>query len=298
MIASVHSEHPEWSERLLCRLLDVPRSSYYYTSKPADDLELRDAIERIALEYPRYGYRRVTVELGRRGHEVNHKRVLRIMREESLLVEVQHYCRTTNSEHPYGRFPNLLKGLTVERVDQVWCADITYVRLQREFVYLAVLLDIFTRAIRGWELARHLTEELAKTALERALKTRRPEVHHSDQGVQYAANGYVEMLMGSGVQVSMAARGQPTQNPFAERLMRTLKEEEVYLNEYRDFAEAHSRIGRFLDEVYMTKRVHSSLGYQTPAEFEAAWVSRAATGVGDRRSGVFAGSSVMAPTAS
>ena len=270
MITALHTEHPEWSLRLLCRLLDTPPSSYYYAPRPADDLELRDAIERIALEFPRYGYRRVTAEVERRLHEVNHKRVLRIMREESLLVEVKRLCRTTNTDHHYGCFPNLVKGLVIDQVDQAWCADITYVRVRREFVYLAVLLDIFPRAVRGWELGRNLTEELSRTALERALaKARQPEIHHSDQGVQYAATGYVERLRGLGVRVSMAARGQPTVNPFAERFMRTPKEEEVYLNEYADFAEAYSRIGRFLDDVYMRKRVHSSLGYKTPAEFEA-----------------------------
>lgn len=270
MIATLHAAHPEWSERLLCGLLSVARSSFYYAPKPADDLELRDIIEQIALEFPRYGYRRVTVELERRGHEANHKRVLRIMREESLLVEVQRLCRTTNSEHQYGRFPNLVKGLVIDRVDWVWCADITYVRLQREFVYLAVILDIFTRSVRGWELGHNLTEELTRTALEQALaKGREPAIHHSDQGVQYAATDYVERLQGLGIEVSMAARGQPTENAFAERFMRTLKEEEVYLNEYRDFAEARQRIGRFLDDVYQHKRVHSALGYKTPAEFEA-----------------------------
>ena len=248
MITVLHVEHPEWPYRLLCRLLETSRSSYYYPPKRADDLEVRDTIERIALEFPRYGYRRMTVELEWRGFEANHKRVLRIMREESLLVQVQRLCRTTNSEHPYGRFPNLVKDLVIERIDQVWCSDITYIRLRGEFVYLAVILDIYPRAIRGWELGRNLTEELSRTALERALaRGRRPEYHHSDQGVQYAANGYVARLQELGRQVSMAARGQPTENPFAERLMRTLKEEEVYLNDYADFAEARKRIGRLQD---------------------------------------------------
>lgn len=273
MIASLRLEHPEWPIRLLGELLDTPLSSYYYRPEPANDLELRDLLEQIALQYPRYGYRRMTAELGRRGMAVNHKRVLRIMREESLLAHVTRFCRTTNSEHPYGRYPNLVKDLVIARVDQVWCADITYIKLPREFVYLAVILDIFPRSIRDWELGRNLTEELTRTALERALAKRRPEVHHSDQGVQYAATGYVERLTGLGIRVSMAARGQPTQNPFAERLMRTLKEEEVYLNQYADYAEARSRIGRFLDEVYQTKRVHSALGYKTPAEFEAEWAA-------------------------
>lgn len=269
MITVLHAEHPEWPLRLLGELLATPLSSYYYESQAAPELELRQAIEEIALEFPRYGYRRMTAELRRRDLVVNHKHVLRIMREECLLVQVKRFCQTTNSDHHYGRYPNLIKGLAVERVDQVWCADITYIRLRREFVYLAVLLDIFPRAIRGWELGRNLTEDLTRTALERALAQRRPEIHHSDQGVQYAATRYVERLMGLGIRVSMAARGQPTENPFAERFMRTLKEEEVHLNEYADFTDAYSRIGRFLDDVYMHKRVHSSLGYKTPTEFEA-----------------------------
>lgn len=259
----------------LCHLLGVARSSFYYQPQTVDDLELRGALESIALEYPRYGYRRMTVELGRRGWEVNHKRVLRLMREDNLLVEVKRYCRTTCSQHPYGRFPNLVKGLEIVRPDQVWCGDITYIRLRREFVYLAVLMDIFTRAIRGWELGRHLTEDLAQGALVRALTKRRPEVHHSDQGVQYAAHGYVGLLEAAGVHISMAAVGQPTQNAYAERLIRTLKEEEVYLHEYLDFGDAYQHIARFLDDVYMHKRVHSALGYVPPAEFEANWSARA-----------------------
>jgi transposase InsO family protein len=273
MIAALHRERPEWPIRDLCGILGVSRSSYYYEAERADDVALRQEIEAIALEFPRYGYRRMTAELHRRDFEVNRKRVLRLMREESLLVEVRRYCKTTDSRHLYGRHPNLVRDLEIIRPDQVWCADITYIRLPKEFVYLAVLLDIFTRSVRGWELAKHLTEGLPKAALARALTTRRPEIHHSDQGVQYAAHGYIDALDAVGVRVSMAAAGRPTQNAFAERFMRTLKEEEVYLNDYADFAEAQARIGRFIEEVYMTKRVHSSLGYVTPAEFEAAFAA-------------------------
>jgi transposase InsO family protein len=273
MIGVLRQDYPQCSVRQLCRLLDVAPSSFYYKGERADEQDLREQIERVALEFPRYGYRRMTAELRRRGTAVNHKRVLRLMREDSLLVQVRRFCRTTNSAHDYGRFPNLVRGLAIERLNQVWCADITYVRLRRDFVYLAVIMDILPRAIRGWELGGNLTEALTVAALERALARHTPEIHHSDQGVQYAATGYVDRLLRRGVQVSMAAKGQPRQNAFAERLMRTLKEEEVYLHEYDDLAEARTRIGRFLDDVYMTKRVHSALGYQTPAEFEASVVS-------------------------
>ncbi len=273
MIPALRQDYPQCSVRQLCRLLTVAPSSYYYAGAGEDDHDLRDVIEQIAIEFPRYGYRRMTVELHRRGWPVNHKRVLRLMREENLLVQVRRFCRTTNSDHDYGRFPNLVRGLPIARLNQVWCADITYIRLRRQFVYLAVIMDIYPRAIRGWELSGNLTEALTVAALERALSQHTPEIHHSDQGVQYAAAGYVDRLLRRGVKVSMAARGQPRQNAFAERLMRTLKDEEVHLHEYEDLSEARSRLARFLDEVYMTKRVHSALGYQTPAEFEAAVVS-------------------------
>ena len=254
-----------------CAALHLARSSFYYVSSVSEDTRLREEMERIALEFPRYGYRRMTAELKRRQFPVNHKRVLAIMRQNHLLVEVKRYGRTTFSRHPYSRYPNLVKDLAIVRPDQAWAADITYIQLQREFLYLAVLLDLFTRAIRGWELGHSLTEALPRMALQRALQTRQPEIHHSDQGVQYAATGYVECLQARGIQISMAAQGQPTENAFAERLMRTLKEEEVYLHDYRDYADAHSHIARFLDDVYMHKRLHSALGYLPPAEFEASY---------------------------
>jgi putative transposase len=179
--------------------------------------------------------------------------------------------RTTNSNHSFGRYPNLVMDLAIERVDQVWVGDITYIRLQQEFVYLAVLMDMFTRSIRGWHLARSMEVSLTITALNKGLAKGRPEIHHSDQGVQYAANEYVKLLEQHAVKISMAEVGQAWQNGYAERLMRTIKEEEVDLSEYRNFTEAYEQIEQFLEDVYMKKRIHSSLGYLTPDEYEKKW---------------------------
>jgi transposase InsO family protein len=193
--------------------------------------------------------------------------------------------RTTNSTHSFPRYPNLVEGLKVMRPEQLWVGDITYVRLHSEFVYLAVVMDVFTRSIRGWHLSRWLDADLTETALRRALAGppgRVPQIHHSDQGVQYAAGGYVQMLVGAGVAISMAEVGQAWQNGYAERVIRTIKEEEVDLSEYIDYNDAYQQIGRFLDEVYQRKRIHSSLGYLTPAEFEAQWADRNRGNLGSR----------------
>lgn len=249
----------------------MPVSTYYYQSQADDELGLREAMEAVAVHYPRYGSRRITAQLCREGWSVNRKHIQRLMQEENLLVEVRRYCQTTNSQHAYGRYPNLIKHLEIVQPDQVWCADLTYVRLPKQFVYLAVVLDIFTRSIRGWELAGHMLEDLPKAALQRALSQSHPQIHHSDQGVQYAATGYVSLLQAAEVQISMSARGRPTENAYAERFMRTLKEEEVSLHEYEDLQDARTHIAHFLDQVYMLKRIHSALGYLPPAEFEAQW---------------------------
>lgn len=260
-----------YAVRLLCDVLDVAPSSYYYVPQGRDDLTLLSWIEDVLLEFPTYGYRRVTAQLRRNGHLANRKRVRRVMRENDLLAAVKRRVKTTHSHRGYGCYPNLVKDLTVMHPDQVWCADITYIQLLREFVYLAIILDVFTRSLRGWYLGRTLSTELALTALERALAQRTPEIHHSDQGVQYAAHGYVERLQALGVQISMSAAGQAIENPYAERVIRTIKEEEVYLTDYVDFADAYAHIGHFIEDVYQTKRIHSALGYLTPAEFEAAY---------------------------
>lgn len=257
--------------RLLCRVLDVAPSSYYYVPIGRDDLTLLELIEGVLLRFPTYGYRRVTAQLQREGHRVNHKRVRRVMRENDLLAIVRRRVKTTNSQHGYGRYPNLVKDLVVVRPDQVWCSDITYIQLQRAFIYLAIILDVFTRGLRGWHLARTLSTDLVLPALKQALATRTPEIHHSDQGAQYAAQGYVELLQAAGTQISMSTKGKATDNPYAERVIRTIKDEEVYLADYIDFADAYARIGHFIQDVYQTKRIHSALGYLTPAEFEAAY---------------------------
>jgi len=261
----------EYSTRTLCEILDLAPSTYYFSAQGHDDLGLLSLIEDVLLRFPTYGYRRVTEQLHREEHIVNHKRVLRVMRENDLLAIVKQRVRTTQSNHEYGRYPNLVQGVVIIRPDQVWCADITYIRLRRQFVYLAIILDVFTRSLRGWHLGRTLSSDLAVTALDRALAQRRPEIHHSDQGIQYAAQGYVDRLEAIDIQVSMAAVGQPTENPYAERVIRTIKEEEVYLNEYENFADAYQRIGHFIEHVYQTKRIHSALDYLTPAEFEALY---------------------------
>jgi putative transposase len=265
----------EYPARLVCRLLGFPRCQLYRPPAAASDADadLRAALERLAGQWPTYGYRRLTALLKREGLAVNGKRVRRVLAEMGIQGRPPvRRRRTTNSDHDFPRYANLVKDLQVVRPDQVWVADITYIRLQEDFVYLSVLMDVFTRNIRGWHLSRSLEGGLTLLALEQALRAGRPEIHHSDQGVQYAATDYVERVRAVGTRVSMAAVGEPRENGFAERLMRTIKEEEVALTEYRDFADALRQLGRFLDDVYNRKRIHSSLGYLTPAEFEQQWL--------------------------
>lgn len=261
----------------ICQTLGIARSSAYYQPKVRNEGGLRAAVEAVGGQFPTYGSRRITAQLRRSPHNqvVGRKRVQRVMREMGLLRPIKHKTvRTTNSMHVYPRYPNRVTGLTVTHPDQVWVSDITYIRLRTEFVYLAVIMDVFTRAIRGWHLSRSLNLPLTLNALRMALHKAAPDIHHSDQGSQYAAYDYVNLLTQRGTQISMAATGKPEENGFAERLMRTIKEEEVDLSEYHDFADAHAQIGHFIDTVYLTKRIHSALGYLTPAEFEAAWLSQ------------------------
>ncbi len=263
----------DYPKKTVCAVLDYSRSTLYYQPQRPDDETLKGTIREVAGQFPTYGYRRVTAELGRRDWNVNRKRVARLMGEMGLKATIKRKTRrTTNSDHDLPRYANLVQDRLISRPDQVWVADITYVRLGREFVYLAVLMDVFTRGIRGWHLGRGLDQELTVTALQKALVEHRPEIHHSDQGLQYAALAYTQLLQERGTQISMAQVGEPTQNGYAERLMRTVKEEEVDLSEYEDYHDAYRQIGRFLEDVYMHKRVHSSLHYLTPAEFESQWL--------------------------
>jgi transposase InsO family protein len=261
--------------QLLCRLVDLARSSWYYRAVPRDDAALEEQIRQVTGTWPTYGVRRVAHQVAREYQRVNVKRVRRVMRRMGLTRKHKRKTRrTTQSDHAFPRYPNLVQDLVVVRIDQVWVADITYIQLEHECVYLAVIMDVFTRAIRGWHLARSLEQELTLTALHRALEQHGPEIHHSDQGVQYASPPYVQVLNAQHIQISMAARGEAAENGYAERLMRTIKEEEVHLSEYRDYLDALTRIGRFLDDVYTHKRIHSALGYLTPAEYEASWRAR------------------------
>jgi putative transposase len=277
--------------RLVCRLLGASRSSMYYRPAAVPDAEaiFKTVLLDLAGEWPTYGYRRLTVLMRRAGWPANGKRVRRWMDELGISgAPPQRKRRTTHSQHAFPRYPNLVETLEIQAPDQVWVADITYIRLRRDFVYLAVLMDVFTRSIRGWHLSRNLDQGLTLAALERALMVAVPAIHHSDQGLQYAATAYIERLQQLGVQLSMAAVGEAYQNGYAERVIRTIKEEEVYLSDYQDFADAQAHIRHFLDDVYNVKRIHSALGYLTPQEFEQQWragqalATTTATGAEDR----------------
>ncbi len=266
MIADAHAAHPALSVRRLCALFGVGRTGYYaHLAEPEGDWDtaLRAAIEGIVLAFPGYGYRRVTAALHRQGWTVNHKRVLRVMREERLLCQLQRrFVATTDSRHGCHIYPNLLRDVVLTGVNQAWVADLTYVRLPTAFVYLACVLDAYLRRCVGWQLSREIDTALTLAALDHALAQRCPLpglIHHSDRGVQYASSAYVARLKAAGARVSMSAVGNPYHNAKAESVLKTLKHEEVYLKDYRDFAEAEMHLERFIEDVYNTKRLHSSL---------------------------------------
>jgi putative transposase len=262
--------------KALCAMTGLSRATYYRWRRPqaasAVAVELRDEMQRVALEFPSYGYRRITAELQRRNWKINHKRVLRMMREDNLLcLRRKSFLVTTDSRHVLPVYPNVARDMMPEAVNQLWVADITYIRLRAEFVYLAVILDAYSRRVVGWALGRTLEAELTLSALRMAFSERRPGpglVHHSDRGVQYACGAYTDLLRQHQAMISMSRRGNPYDNAIAEAFVKTLKYEEVYRSEYRDLRDAHACIGEFIDSVYNRKRLHSALGYRPPAEFE------------------------------
>ena len=264
--------------KALCAMTGVSRATYYRRRVPVlgipVQMEIRDEMQRIALEFPCYGYRRITAEMRRRNWDVNHKRVLRWMRQDNLLClrRKPFVPITTDSRHRWPAYPNLARTMTLTTINQLWVADITYIRLRTEFVYLAVILDAYSRRVIGWALGRGLDAELTLSALRMALRERQPLarlVHHSDRGVQYACGTYTDLLKQHAVTISMSRTANPYDNAIAESFLKSLKYEEVYRNEYRDVLDAFAAIGEFIERVYNETRLHSALGYLPPAEFEA-----------------------------
>jgi len=253
----------------LCTVFNCPRSTYYYQPVRRDDGPLLDAIEAVLMHRPWYGYRRVVAQLKREGvaaGETVVRRLLRSMQHSRSVGAVR--VKTTDSRHPYTRYTNLIRGMHPNRPNQIWVADITYIRMGTRFIYLAVILDAYSRAVRGWAVSRSLSQELTLNALAMALATGKPLIFHSDQGSQYAAWLHTDQLINAGVRVSMSDKGKPTQNGIAERFMRTLKDEHVDYADYADFTDAQRQIAHWLEFEYNTQRIHSSLNYATPAEFE------------------------------
>ena len=282
-IKQMRSDHGSLSIERACELLDLPRIEYYrwidradYRSKKAqEDLLILEEIRKIVEEFTGYGYRRVTKDLQNRGHDVNNKRVLRLMHDNELLCTKKRSFipTTTDSDHDNPIYPNLVRYLEITHPDHVWVSDITYIQLDRGFAYLASILDVFTRKCVGWNMSSNMRTDLVMGALDMAIDTRwtskiKGLIHHSDRGVQYTSYEYTDRLKDQGIQISMSRKGNPYDNAYAESFFKTLKVEEVYLNEYSDINDAWDNIQRFIEDVYNEKRLHSSLGYKSPVDFE------------------------------
>jgi len=260
--------------------MEIPESTFYYKpkhdlAKKKRDADIADAIEAIATEFPSYGYRRMTAALRRKGMVVNHKKVLKIMKRMGIQGRKRkRFVSTTDSRHGLRTYPNLAKDLVGDRTDQLWCADITYIRILTGFVYLAALIDAFSRKIVGYALGRTLAAELAIEALKMAIKTRNTDnlVHHSDKGIQYCSHDYVNLLKSHEIKISMSGKGCPYDNAFIEAFFKTLKAEEVYLWEYESYQDVIDRVPYFIEDVYNSKRLHSSIGYLPPEEFEDIFI--------------------------
>lgn len=256
----------------VCELLGCPRSSYYYEPKEKAEAGLIAAIETVMMKWPRYGYRRIQAQLAREGVIVGERVVRRLLKGLGGSYQVGRVrVNTTDSNHQHWRYPNQIKGISVTHPDQLWVGDITYIRLGTRFIYLAVILDVYTRAVRGWALSRNIDKELTLDALRMALSKAQSLIFHSDQGVQYAAWEHTQMLKSASVKISMSDAGQPTQNAYVERFIRTFKEEHLDFADYDSFHDALSQIRQWLEQTYNSERIHSALGYLTPTEFEAAF---------------------------
>ena len=260
-------------------MIGLAPSTYYYKPKRdpllrlRQDTELRDVIERIQVRFPGYGWRRIQRSLLRRGKRINHKRIKRIMQEYGLYSALrrQYKIRTTDSNHSYRVYPNLVLGKKLDGIDQVWASDITYIRIEAEFVYLAAIIDVYSRKIVGWAIGRTIDSILCLKALQAALKNRKPKpgcIHHSDRGLQYCSDAYVQCLREAGLKVSMCSIGSPKENAFIESFFKTLKHEEVLIRGYTTYDDILKKVPRFIEEVYNQKRMHSALDYASPAEFE------------------------------